>query len=74
FPQKGTIETTGAGDTFCGTILHFILKYGLNKLDKSQLQEMLTVANAAAAIITTRKGALCVMPTKEEINQLLGVQ
>jgi len=32
---------------------------------------MLRFANAAAAIVTTRKGALAVMPDKNEINLLI---
>ena len=32
---------------------------------------MLTFANAAASIITTRKGALRVMPSKEEVEELI---
>ena len=32
---------------------------------------MLSFANAAAAIITTRKGALRVMPTEPEIRSLM---
>lgn len=69
FLHEHTIETTGAGDTFCGCILHHILKWGLNDLEESQIREMLTFANVAASIITTRKGALCVMPKIEEIRQ-----
>ena len=34
---------------------------------------MLTFANAAASVITTRKGALRVMPTRDEIQNLLGI-
>lgn len=71
FLQENTIETTGAGDTFCGCILHYILKWGLSDLSRSQIEEMLTFANAAASIITTRRGALCVMPKIEEIDNLL---
>ena len=71
FLTKDTIETTGAGDTFTGCILHYILNKGLDNLDTHNLWEMLNFANAAASIITTRKGALCVMPTKEEIEELL---
>ena len=71
FLTKDTIETTGAGDTFTGCILHYILNKGLDNLDTHNLREMLNFANAAASIITTRKGALCVMPTKEEIEELL---
>ena len=71
FLQKNTIDTTGAGDTFGGCILHFICEYGLENLTKEQLKEMLCFANAAAAIVTTRKGALRVMPAKEEIENLM---
>lgn len=71
FLQDATIETTGAGDTFCGCILQYILKWGLNDLKIGQLREMLIFANAAASLITTRNGALCVMPTEEEILRFM---
>ena len=35
------------------------------------LEEMLTFANAAASIITTKKGALKVMPTKADVEEFL---
>lgn len=66
-----TIETTGAGDTFGGCALHFVLKYGLDGLNEDRLHEMLTFANAAASLVTTRKGALCVMPTPEEVRDYM---
>lgn len=72
FIREDTIETTGAGDTFGGCILHFILEKGLDNLSKSDLKEMLTFANAAASIITTRRGALRVMPEKSEVEAVLG--
>lgn len=71
FVQENTIETTGAGDSFCGSILHQILEKGLRTYTKEELEEMLTFANAAASIVTTRKGALRVMATPEEIGALL---
>ena len=66
-----TIETTGAGDTFCGCILSQVLESGMKDYSDEELNNMLKFANAAAAIITTRKGALKVMPEFEEIKQLL---
>ncbi len=69
--QKTTIETTGAGDTFCGCVLHYILEHGLEELDAEKLTAMLKFANAAASVITTRKGALRVMPDREEIDRLM---
>ena len=71
FLQPTTIETTGAGDTFCACVLHYILLHGLQELTETDLWVMLRYANAAASIITTRKGALRVMPTPEEIKRLL---
>lgn len=67
--QKNTIETTGAGDTFMGCVLHFILNNGLKHLEQSDLSQMLRFANAAASIITTRKGALRVMPDLRDIEE-----
>lgn len=71
FIQKETIETTGAGDTFGGCCLHYVLEYGLDGLNEERLKEMLTFANAAASIITTRKGALRVMPEVEEVKRFI---
>ena len=66
-----TIETTGAGDTFFGSVLHYILTLGFRPYTKEELDEMLRFANAAAALVTTRRGALRVMPSQEEIAAVL---
>ncbi len=66
-----TIETTGAGDTFCANALNYILEHGMEDLTEENLKELLLFANAAASLITTRKGALCVMPSKEEIEDYI---
>lgn len=65
-PAK-TIETTGAGDTFCGAILTKVLEHGFRTYSEDELRDMLTFANTAASIVTERKGALRVMPTADEI-------
>ena len=67
FIRPDTIETTGAGDTFCACVLDGVLRYGLDQLNEERLRKILTFANAAASIVTTRKGALRVMPEKEEV-------
>lgn len=67
FLSENTIETTGAGDTFMGCMLHQILEKGYQNLSARDMEEMLIFANAAASIITTRRGALRVMPEEEEI-------
>ncbi|MGX6979399.1 carbohydrate kinase family protein [Vagococcus elongatus] len=71
FLTKKTIETTGAGDTFCGCILNFIIEWGLENLDRNKLFHMLQFANAAASLVTTRKGALCSMPEIAEIKAFM---
>ncbi|MCM1144506.1 MAG: carbohydrate kinase [Blautia sp.] len=68
FLRDNTIETTGAGDTFCGCVLHYLLEHDIKELDESGLREMLRFANCAASLITTKKGALRVMPSREEIE------
>ncbi len=69
--QENTIETTGAGDTFHACILNYILEHGWKEFEEAELKEMLRFANAAAALITTRKGALRVMPEKKEVEVLV---
>ncbi|SEQ25621.1 fructokinase [Lachnospiraceae bacterium NE2001] len=71
FLQENTIETTGAGDTFCAGVLHYVLDNGLKDYTEEEMKDMLTFANAAASIITTRKGALRVMPSREEVEALI---
>ena len=71
FRQEATIETTGAGDTFGACCLHSILQNGLKNFDEEKIREMLVFANAAASIVTTRKGALRVMPAAEEVKNFI---
>ena len=71
YRNPDTIETTGAGDTFCACILHDILVHGMTGLTEDRLAQALRTANAAASIVTTRRGALRVMPSPEEIQAML---
>ncbi len=71
FLTDKTVDTTGAGDTFCGCCLDAVLKYGIDGLDEEKLSETLAFANAAASIVTTRKGALLAMPEREETERLI---
>lgn len=71
FLQEATIETTGAGDTFCACMIHTVLENGIDHLDEEKLKEMLKFANAAASLVTTKKGALRVMPIKEEVETFI---
>lgn len=71
FPNDKVVDTTGAGDTFCGCVLGYVLAHGLEGLSERQLEEMLLFANAAASIVTTRKGAVRSMPDRKDVETLL---
>ncbi|MCC2878053.1 carbohydrate kinase [Lachnoclostridium pacaense] len=71
FVQENTIETTGAGDTFTGCMLDMVLEKGLDCLTERDIRRMLLFANAGASLVTTKRGALKVMPDREEIEELL---
>lgn len=71
FQLGGTIETTGAGDTFCACVLDYVLEKGLNGLTEYDLTQMLRLANAAAYLVTTKKGALRSMPELEQVKAIL---
>ena len=71
FTLGGTIETTGAGDTFCACELNYILEHGLDGLTENDLTAMLRFANAAAYLVTTKKGAIRSMPEREHVEVLL---
>ena len=67
----GVVETTGAGDTFCAMVLNYLLDHPVAALDEALLHEMLRTANTAAYLVTTKKGAIPAMPSREEITALL---
>ena len=71
FLLGGTIETTGAGDTFCACVLHDVLTNGLDDRTEESLGSMLRFANAAAYLVTTKKGAIRSMPSLSEIQAIL---
>lgn len=67
----GTIETTGAGDTFCASVINSVLEKGSTDMSVQEISDMLTFANTAAYLITTKKGALRVMPERSEVEAIL---
>ena len=71
FRLGGTIETTGAGDTFCACVQAFVLDKGLDGLSESDLTQMLRFANAAAYLVTTKKGAIRSMPECADVERIL---
>ena len=71
FLLGGTVDTTGAGDTFCACVLHDVREQGLKGRSPEGLRRMLRFANAAAYLVTTRQGALRSMPSPAEVEAIL---
>lgn len=76
--QTGTVpgvkvkvgDTNGAGDTFFGAALCRLVKRdSLKDMPTAELEEILRYANKAAAITTSRHGAIPAMPTSEEMAE-----
>ncbi len=53
------------------SVINYIIDNKIEELDKDKLINMLKIANAAAALITTKKGAIKSMPKIEEIKELI---
>lgn len=68
-----TIDTTGAGDAFFGTIVSGLLNDGIRTVDqlailnKGQLEGYLKLANAAAGLCVTKYGAIPALPSREAV-------
>ena len=61
-------DTNGAGDTFFGALLSkLVKKEAFEELTHEELEAMIAFANRAAAITTSRHGAIPAMPTREEM-------
>ena len=71
FLTERTIDATGAGDTFMACVLNWALERGFQEADEGELLKMLRFANAAASLVTTKKGALRSMPQKEAVMRLM---
>ena len=71
FLNVKTIDTTGAGDTFCACCIDWFLNNGGKEVKEAELRNMLVFANAAASLVTCKKGALLSMPEISDINNLI---
>ena len=65
-------DTTGAGDSFIGSLLYQVAEgeYSLEELvtlSEEKVQERLTFSNATAALTVCKKGAIGALPLKEEV-------
>jgi len=63
-PEVTPVDTTGAGDAFCGAL-------GVAISSGKNLEEAVAYANCAGALATTKMGAQEAMPTKEELEEFM---
>ena len=65
------IDTSGAGDTFVGALLYYLDHYKQkpDQISPEMIKDGLCFANHAAAIVTTKKGAMNAAPTLEELQK-----
>ena len=61
------MDTTGAGDTFCGYFL-------ASMAQERPVREALRMASAAAALSVTQQGAAQSIPDKKEVEAFLASQ
>jgi ribokinase len=61
------VDTTGAGDTFCGALVARLAELG-GAVTPAVLEQAARFATAAAALSVRRAGAVPAIPTREEID------
>ena len=66
------IDTTGAGDAFYSFALYQLSTNKDILSDDKSIHHMLKLANAVGAIATTKKGAINVVPSLEELDSYIG--
>jgi ribokinase len=63
-PKVNPVDTTGAGDTFCGALAVAISR-------GKDIDEAVIYANSAGALSTTKMGAQEAMPTQKELEDFM---
>ncbi|MEH7491698.1 carbohydrate kinase family protein [Neobacillus niacini] len=71
------VDTTGAGDAFIGGFLYQLLELqsnpeNLEEVLRDHQEHILNFANASGALTTTGKGAISALPSKREVEELMG--
>jgi fructokinase len=66
--RSRVVDTTGAGDSFFGAVVHQILRENdLKELDAKDLDRIFSFSNAAASICIENYGGIPSIPSKEDI-------
>ncbi len=69
-PVARVVDSTGAGDCFCGCCLHTLAPVPKQDWDLPLLTRAARLGAAAASLLITRRGALGQMPTRAELAAL----
>ncbi|MDQ0900640.1 carbohydrate kinase [Paenibacillus sp. V4I7] len=66
------IDATGAGDAFFGGFLNSWMdsNQAIHTMSETEIRSIISFANAAGALATTRRGAIPAMPSLEEIRKV----
>lgn len=67
------IDTTGAGDSFFGSMLYQILEVNIKLEDftKQEMDQYVAISNATAALCIQKKGAIPGIPLRLEVNKFM---
>lgn len=68
-----TIDTTGAGDSFFGSMLYQIIEANkkLEDLTKVQMDKYVEISNATAALCVQKKGAIPGIPLRKQVKEFM---
>ena len=69
-----SVDTTGAGDAFVGAFLYCVMDMSRDELtgmEEAQIRKIVRFSNAAAALATTKYGAIPAMPSFDEVEKVL---
>lgn len=69
-------DTTGAGDSFIGSLLYQIVERNLDikaliSLDEEEVKKMLRFSNGTAALVVSKKGAIESLPHKQQVETFI---
>ncbi len=70
-PALQVADTTGAGDSFFGSCVHFLADKPEGRFEKQYVEKAMRYGSSAASIIVSREGSLFEMPTKKEVEKNL---